>query len=71
MEQSKEVALAYEIARALNDLKSIDWHISCAKKYNESLLREKLDYVLSRKDIDNPAGYYTYLIKLYGKRNRN
>ncbi len=71
MEQTKEVALAYEIAHALDDLKSIDWHISCAKKYPHSLLREKLVYVLSRKDIDNRPGYYNKLIQLYGKHSRS
>lgn len=71
MEQSKETALAYEIARALNDTKSIDWHISCAQKYSESFLREKLDYVLSKEGIRNRAGYYNYLIKLHGKHSRD
>ncbi len=71
MEKSPEAILAYEIAHALNDLKSIDWHISRAKLYPASLLREKLAYVLSRKDIDNPAGYYNKLIKLYGQHSRD
>ena len=71
MKESKELALAYEIAHALNDLKSIDWHISCTKKFPESLLREKLAYVLSKQDIDNPAGYYNSLIQRHGKHSRD
>jgi hypothetical protein len=71
MEKTPEEALAYEIATALNDLKSIDWHIACARRYSERMLREKLDYVLKKKDVDNPAGYYTYLVKLYGQRPRD
>jgi hypothetical protein len=70
MEQDKETKLAYEIATALNDLDSIDWHISNAKKYPESFLREKLADVLSRKDIYNPAKYFNWSIK-HGKRTRN
>ena len=70
MEQSKEVALAYEIAEKLNDLKSIDWHISIAKRFNESLLREKLNEVLSKSYIDNPAAYYNKLIQRHGKHSR-
>ena len=72
MEQSKEVQLAYEIADILNDRESIDWHIANAKKYSESFLREKLQYVLSRPDIHNRAGYYNRLIQLHAsKHSRN
>jgi hypothetical protein len=71
MEQSKEVQLAYEIARALNDMKSIDWHIRKAKEHQESFLREKLAYVLSKPHINNPAGYYNTLIERHGKHPRS
>jgi len=71
MEQSHEVKLAYEIAQALNDMHSIDWHLACARKYSERLLREKLNEVLSKKDVKNPAKYYTYLVKLYGQHPRD
>ena len=72
MEQSKEVQLAYEIARALNDLHSIDWHIGVCKKYssNPEFLREKVQYILSRTDIDNPAKYYTRVMTYYVKHSR-
>ena len=72
MEKSKEEAFAYEIASKLDDLKSIDWHLYCAKHYNWDILLDKLQYVLSKKDVDSPAKYYTFLVKLhYGKRTRN
>ncbi len=71
MEQTKEVKLAYEIADILNDRKSIDWHISCAQKYSESFLRDKLNYVLSKPSIRNRAGYYNRLIQLHAKYSRD
>lgn len=71
MEQSREVKLAYEIADILNDRKSIDWHIDCTKKYSESFLREKLQYVLSKQGIRNRAGYYNRLIQLHAKHYRD
>ncbi len=71
MEQTKEVQLAYHIARELDDLKSIDWHISICRKYPETFLLEKLEYVLSRGDISNPAAYYNSEIKRHGKYSRN
>ena len=71
MEQPKEVQLAYRIARALNDLKSIDWHISVCKKYNESVLLERMHKVLNDPNIENPAAYYNSEIKRYGKYSRH
>lgn len=71
MEQSKEVKLAYEIADMLNDRKSIDWHIECARKYSESFLREKVQYVLSKQNIRNRAAYYNRLIQLHAKHSRD
>ncbi len=71
MEQSREVKLAYEIADILNDRKSIDWHIDCTKKFSESFLREKLNYVLSKPGIRNRAGYYNRLIQLHAKHYRD
>lgn len=71
MEQTREVKLAYEIADILNDRKSIDWHISCAQKYSESFLRDKLNYVLSKPSIRNRAGYYNRLIQLHAKYSRD
>ena len=71
MEHSKEVKLAYEIADMLNDRKSIDWHIECARKYSESFLREKVQYVLSKQNINNRAAYYNRLIQLHAKHSRD
>lgn len=71
MEQSKEVKLAYEIADILNDRKSIDWHIENSQKYPEAVLREKLEIVLSRKNVANRAAYYNRLIQLYAKYSRD
>ena len=71
MELPQDIKLAHEIAKALDDMKSIDWHIACTKKFSESFLRDKVSYVLSRSDIDNPAGYYNHLLKIYGKHSRN
>ena len=71
MEHSKEVKLAYEIADMLNDRKSIDWHIECARKYSESFLREKVQYVLSKQNITNRAAYYNRLIQLHAKHSRD
>ena len=71
MEQSREVQIASEIADILNDRKSIDWHIDCTKKYSESFLREKLNYVLSKQGIRNRAGYYNRLIQLHAKYSRD
>lgn len=71
MEKSKETQLAYEIATALNDLPSIDWHIAICKTYSETLLREKLQVALTRPGIGNRAAYYNTLIKRHGQHSRN
>ena len=71
MEQTKETQLAYKIADILNDRKSIDWHIANAHKFSESFLMEKLDYVLSKPNIRNRAGYYNRLIQLHAKHFRD
>ena len=71
MEQSKEVQLAYEIANALNDLHSIDWHIGLTKRYSEEFLRERLKQVFETKNVRNPARLFNHLIKTYGRSPRN
>lgn len=71
MKQSKEHTLAYEIAKALNDMPSIDWHIAVCKTYSETLLREKLHTALTRPGIANRAAYYNTLIKRHGQHSRN
>lgn len=68
------MALAYEIADALNDRKSIDMHIRFVKKYSEAHLRECLEYVLSRPDEEiesNRAAYYVWLVKRNGRHSWN
>ena len=55
----------------LNDRKSIDWHIANAQKFSESFLMEKLEYVLSKPNIRNRAGYYNRLIQLHAKHYRD
>ena len=71
MEHDRDTKLAYEIADILNDRKSIDWHIANAKKYSESFLRDKLNYVLTKKGIRNRAGYYNRLIQLHERYSRD
>ncbi len=71
MEQSKETALAYEIATALHDLKSLDWHILCAKNIPSKVLKETLADTLSRTYLNNPAAYYNSSIKRYVKHSRS
>jgi len=71
MERSKEVKLAYEIAKALNDLKSIDWYISKTKKIPASVLKETLADTLSRTYLDNPAAYYNSSIRRYENHSRS
>ena len=50
--------LAYEIASTLDDLNELTFHENLVMEYPESFLRKKLEYVLSRTDIENRAGYY-------------
>jgi hypothetical protein len=71
MEQSKEVQLAYHIARALDDLESIDWHIGVCKRKDEKSLKAILADTLSRTYLDNPAAYYNKRVTSNGKYSRN
>ena len=66
MEHSTELVLAYEIANALNDMKSIKWHITLTTKYPAHFLREQLSAALTTPNIKNRAAYFNYLIKVYG-----
>ncbi len=71
MEQTREVKLAYEIATALNDLKSIDWHIRLAKRWPEAVLKEQLADTLARTYLNNPAAHFNDAMQRYGKHPRN
>jgi hypothetical protein len=71
MEQAKQTQLAYEIATALNDLKSIDWHISNSKRYPESVLRETLAEALTNEKVKSPKKYYNWSLQQYDARTRN
>jgi len=67
-----EIKLAHEIAEALNDWGALQFHLSNARNYPESFLREQLDLVLNKdeKDIHTTrARYYTWLINNRGKKN--
>ena len=66
---SKEYKLAYEIADGLNDLDSLEIHISFAESYNESVLRKIFNRVMSIPEdkIKRTRGaLYTYLVKNHG-----
>lgn len=71
MEQSQEIQLAYEIATALDDLHSIDWHLSIAKRFPERVLRDTLSIVLTQAGIRSKSRYYNYLIQRYGQYPRH
>ena len=67
---SKEYRLAYEIADTLNDLESLDLHISFVQSYNESVLRKIFNRVMSIPEdkIKRTRGaLYTYLVKNHGR----
>jgi hypothetical protein len=74
MNQSNESKLAYEIANKLDDMKSIDLHLSFAKKYSESYLRDTLRQVMATPQESirrTRAAYYTYLVLKHGQHSRN
>ena len=74
MKDAKKMALAYEIADALNDRKSIDQHIGYAHRFSEEFLREQLEYVLSKPagEIEKSrAAYFVYLVKRGGYKSWN
>jgi len=70
MENTNQTKLAYEIAHALNDMKSINFHLTLTKKYSEEFLRVQLDTALKKPDHEiskSRAAYYNYLVRLHGK----
>lgn len=68
--KSKEYKLACEIADALNDMDSLEIHISFAESFNESVLRKIFNRVMSIPEdkIKRTRGaLYTYLVKNHGR----
>jgi hypothetical protein len=62
--------LALDIARELNDLKSLPLYLSYAKKYPETLLRKYLGEVKEipiKKIKKGRAALFNYLIKKYAQ----
>lgn len=60
-----EIALAREIAGALNDMDSMVLHLLLVRKYKESYLRKQLQKALSipeEKIKRNRAALYTFLV---------
>jgi len=68
--KTREELLALDIARELNDLKSLRLYLSYAKKYPESLLRKVLGEVkeIKRSKLKKGrAAFFNYLIKKYAQ----
>lgn len=68
---NKQKALAYELADALDDLKSIDYYIALVSKYSEEYLREKLQIVQTtpiEKIKRSRAAYFNYIVSQHGRR---
>jgi DNA-binding MarR family transcriptional regulator len=68
--KTRKELLALDIARELNDLKSLRLYLSYAKKYPESLLRKVLGEVKEipmRRIKKGRAALFNYLIKKYAK----
>ena len=64
--------LAIEIAHALDDMDSIQWHRQMVVTYSEEYLRKKLLKVLSipQKQVQTTRGaIYNSLVQKYGHRN--
>ncbi len=69
---TKQTALAYELADALNDKKSIEFYLALVQKYSEEFLREKLQIVMATaedKITRSRAAYFNYLVTKNGKRH--
>jgi len=71
---TNEKSLAYELARALNDIESLPVYIGFAEKYQEPFLRKVLQKVMSVPDekIKRTRGaLFTYLVKQNGSFDGN
>jgi hypothetical protein len=69
--KTREELLALDIARELNDLKSLPIYISYARRYPESLLRRVLGEVKEikpEKIKKGRAALFNYLIKKHAQR---
>ncbi len=67
--KTNEKSLAYELARALNDMESLPVYIAFVEKYQEAFLRRVLTKVMSLPDekIKRTRGaLFTYLVKQNG-----
>ena len=67
-------SLAYELARALDDIESLPVYIGFAEKYQETFLRKVLQKVMSVPDekIKRTRGaLFTYLVKQNGSFDGN
>lgn len=67
----KKDALAYELADALDDKKSLDFYFALVDKYSEGFLVEKLNIVLTTPEAKikrSRAAYFNYLVGKHGKR---
>ena len=66
---TNEKSLAYELARAMNDLESLPVYIGFTEKYQEAFLRRVLQKVMSLPDekIKRTRGaLFTYLVQQNG-----
>jgi len=69
---TKQTALAYELADALNDKKSMEFYFVLVEKYSEEFLRDKLQIVMAtaeEKITRSRAAYFNYLVTKHGKRH--
>ncbi|OQP67867.1 hypothetical protein A4R26_10195 [Niastella populi] len=65
----EEQNLAYKFADALNDHKSIQWHLSLVRKYELWSLRKELEEALAVPDNEvrkSRAAIYNSRVKAYG-----
>ena len=69
MKTQNEKSLAYELARAMDDMESLPVYVAFAEKYKEAFLRKILQRVMSLPDekIKRTRGaLFTYLVKQNG-----
>ena len=68
----KQERLAIEIAHALDDMDSIQWHRQMVTTYSEEYLRKKLLKVLAipqNQVLTTRGAIYNSLVQKYGGRN--
>lgn len=74
MNNRKDQNLAYEIAKTLDDLDSLQYHLTTVKKYKEEFLRKILQKVMTtpeEKIKRSRAALYTFLVNQHGSQTRN